>query len=120
MADRSHWDPEMAAFTAEQEKAAASYPPGKAEMPIAAHRRVDDLLGRPRAGGGPVMAETTDRFVPALGQRIFCRVFRPVTDRVVPTLVYFHGGGLVWANVDTHDRMTREYAAAGPAAVVSV
>jgi acetyl esterase len=34
--------------------------------------------------------------------------------------VYFHGGGWVWANVDTHDRMTREYAAAGPVAVVSV
>src|SRR4051812_22180618 len=35
-------------------------------------------------------------------------------------LVYFHGGGWVWANVDTHDRMTREYAAAGEVAVVSV
>ena len=43
-----------------------------------------------------------------------------MTDRVIPTLVYFHGGGWVWANVDTHDRMTREYAAAGPVAVVSV
>ena len=54
------------------------------------------------------------------GRRIFCRVSRPVTDRVLPTLVYFHGGGWVWANVDTHDRMTREYAAAGQVAVVSV
>jgi acetyl esterase len=120
MADRSHWDPEMAAFTAEQENVAAAYPPVKAELPIAPHRRVNDLLGMPLASGGPVMAETTDRFVYALGQRIFCRVFRPVTDRVVPTLIYFHGGGWVWANVDTHDRMTREYAAAGPVAVVSV
>ena len=34
--------------------------------------------------------------------------------------MYFHGGGWVWANVDTHDRMTREYAAAGQVAVVSV
>jgi acetyl esterase len=66
------------------------------------------------------MAETTDRWVAATGRRVFCRVFRPVTDRVVPTLVYFHGGGWVWANVDTHDRMTREYAAAGQVAVVSV
>ncbi len=66
------------------------------------------------------MAETTDRWVAATGRRVFCRVFRPVTDRVVPTLVYFHGGGWIWANVDTHDRMTREYAAAGQVAVVSV
>jgi acetyl esterase len=66
------------------------------------------------------MAETTDRHVDARGRKIFCRVFRPATDRVLPTLVYFHGGGWVWANVHTHDRMTREYAAAGAVAVVSV
>jgi acetyl esterase len=120
MSDRSRWDPEMAGFTAEQEKAAAAYPAVKAELPLAPHRRVNDLLGMRTAVGGPVMAETVDRFVDARGRRIFCRVFRPVTERVVPTLVYFHGGGWVWANVDTHDRMTREYAAAGPVAVVSV
>lgn len=120
MSDRARWDPEMAAFTAEQEQAAAAYPAVRAELPLAPHRRVNDLLGMRLAVGGPVMAETMDRFVDARGRRIFCRVFRPVTDRVVPTLVYFHGGGWVWANVDTHDRMTREYAAAGPVAVVSV
>lgn len=120
MVDRSHWDPEMAAFTAEQEKAASAYPPVRVEMPLAPHRRVNDLLGMLTATGGPVMAETTDRWVAGTGRRIFCRVFRPVTDKVLPTLVYFHGGGWVWANVDTHDRMTREYAAAGQVAVVSV
>jgi acetyl esterase len=120
MSDRSRWDPEMAAFTAEQEKAAAEYPPVKVELPLTPHRRVNDLLGMRTAEGGPEMKETTDRYVDARGRRIFCRVFRPVTDRVVPTLVYFHGGGWVWANVDTHDRMTREYAVAGPVAVVSV
>jgi acetyl esterase len=120
MSDRSHWDPEMAAFTAEQEKVAAAYPPVKVELPLTPHRRVNDLLGMRTAVGGPQMAETTDRWVNETGRRIFCRVFRPVTDRVVPTLVYLHGGGWVWANVDTHDRMTREYAAAGKVAVVSV
>ena len=120
MVDRSRWDPEMAAFTAEQEKAAAAYPPVKVELPLAPHRRVNDLLGLRTAVGGPTMAETTDRWVDATGRRIFCRVFRPVNDRMIPTLVYFHGGGWVWANVDTHDRMTREYAAAGQVAVVSV
>ena len=41
----SAWDPEMAAFTAEQEKAAAAYPPVKVELPLAPHRRINDLLG---------------------------------------------------------------------------
>jgi len=110
----------MAAFTAAQEAAAAEHPPVLAALPLAPHRRVNDLLGMLTAGGGPVMAETTDRWVEARGRRVFCRVFRPVTDQALPTLVYFHGGGWVWASVDTHDRMVREYAAAGQVAVVSV
>jgi len=120
MPDRSRWDPEMAAFTAAMEAEAAKYPPVKVELPLEPHRKVNDLLGMLTASGGPAMAETGDRWVDARGRRVFCRVFRPMTERVLPTLVYFHGGGWVWANVDTHDRMVREYAASGPVAVVSV
>ncbi len=120
MPDRSRWDPEMAAFTAAQDAEAAKHPPVKVALPLEPHRRINDLLGRLTASGGPVMADTHDRWVDARGRRVFCRVYRPVTDRVIPTLVYFHGGGWVWANVDTHDRMVREYAAAGQVAVVSV
>ncbi len=120
MHDRLRWDPEMVAFIMEQEKVAAAYPPVKVELPLGPHRRVNDLLGMRMATGGPEMAETTDRWIHATGRRIFCRVYRPVSNGVLPTLIYFHGGGWVWANVDTHDRMTREYAAAGQVAVVSV
>ncbi|HET6607361.1 MAG TPA: alpha/beta hydrolase [Rhodopila sp.] len=120
MPDRSRWDPEMAAFTEAMDKEAAKYPPVRAAFPFEPNRKINDILGMVTAAGGPEMAERVDRFVDARGRRIFCRVFRPVTDRLLPTLVYFHGGGWVWANVDTHDRMTREYAAAGPVAVVSV
>jgi acetyl esterase len=35
-------------------------------------------------------------------------------------MVYFHGGGWVWASVDTHDRLCREYALASGCAVISV
>jgi acetyl esterase len=120
MVDRSRWDAEMAAFTAEAEAAAANYPPIRLEIPLEPHRRVNDALSLRYAGGGPVMAETTERWVAACGRRIYCRVYRPVTDRVLPVLVYFHGGGWVWGSVDTHDRLAREYAAAGQVAVVSV
>ncbi len=120
MVDRSNWDPEMAAFTALAEAEAAKYPPVKAELPLEPHRRINDLLGMRTAVGGPTMADSTDRWVSARGRRIFCRVHRPAADPQAPTLVYFHGGGWVWANVDTHDRMTREYAAAGQVNVVSV
>jgi acetyl esterase len=120
MADRSRWDPEMAAFTAEAEAAASAYPPVRLEIPLEPHRIVNDLLSLRGAGGGPEMAETTERWVAAQGRRIFCRVYRPVTSRNLPVLVYFHGGGWVWGSVDTHDRVAREFAAAGQVAVVSV
>ncbi|MBS0643549.1 MAG: alpha/beta hydrolase [Acetobacteraceae bacterium] len=120
MPDRTHWDPEMAAFTAAMEAEAAKHPPVKVELPLDPHRRVNDLLGCITAQGGPDMAETTDRYVTAHGRRIFCRVYKPVLDRLLPTLVYFHGGGWVWASVDTHDRLVREYAASGAVNVVSV
>jgi acetyl esterase len=120
MVDRSRWDAEMAAFTAESEAAAASYPPIRLEIPLEPHRQVNDALSLRYAGGGPEMAETTERWIAARGRRIYCRVYRPVTDRVLPVLVYFHGGGWVWGSVDTHDRLAREYAAAGQVAVVSV
>jgi acetyl esterase len=110
----------MAAFNAAMDAEAAKYPPVRPVLPLAPHRRVNDLLSMLTAHGGPEMAERADRFVDARGRRIFCRVYRPVVDRPLPTLVYFHGGGWVWANVDTHDRMVREYAAAGQVAVVSV
>jgi acetyl esterase len=120
MIDRSRWDPEMAAFTAAGEAEAKKYPPIRLEIPLEPHRRVNDALSMRTAAGGPEMAETSDRWVAARGRRIFCRVYRPVTDRVLPVLVWFHGGGWVWASVDTHDRLCREYAAAAGVAVVSV
>lgn len=120
MVDRSHWDPEMAAFTAAAEAEAAKYPPVKVEIPLEPHRRINDLLGMRTASGGPAMAETAERWVSVRGRNVRCRVYRLATDQTLPTLVYFHGGGWVWANVDTHDRMVREYAAAGAVNAVSV
>ncbi|HEY3848250.1 MAG TPA: alpha/beta hydrolase fold domain-containing protein, partial [Acetobacteraceae bacterium] len=120
MADRSRWDPEMAAFTSAAEAAAANYPPVRLEVPLDPHRATNDALSLPYARGGPAMAETADRWIAAHGRRIFCRVYRPRVDRALPTMVYFHGGGWVWASVDTHDRLVREYCAAGEVAAVSV
>jgi acetyl esterase len=66
------------------------------------------------------MAETTERWVAARGRRIYCRIHRPRTDRPLPALVYFHGGGWVWGSVDTHDSAARELAANGEVATISV
>jgi acetyl esterase len=72
------------------------------------------------AEGGPAMADSADRWVAARERRIYCRVHRPRTDRLRPVLAYFHGGGWVWASVDTHDRLVREYPAGADVAAVNV
>ena len=120
MADTSRWDPEMLQFQQEAGAYAKKFPPVQVTFPFEPHRAVNDILAMRTASGGPVMAEQTDRWVGARGRRIFCRVYRPRTDRPLPTMIYFHGGGWVWSSVDTHDRLAREYAAAGEVAVVSV
>jgi len=116
----SRWDPEMRAQHLAMEEAAAKMPPIRLELPLQPHRAVNDSLAMRWAGGGPEMAESADRWIPARGRRVFCRLHRPRTDRALPVLIYFHGGGWVWSSVDTHDRLTRELAQGGDVAVVSV
>ena len=51
------------------------------------------------------------------------RVYRPIgaeRDAALPALVYFHGGGWVIGDLDTHDVLCRELANGAGCAVVSV
>jgi acetyl esterase/lipase len=114
-------DPDMQAWMDDQAKAAAAYPPIRLEVPLDPHRVTNDALAMRMAGGGPEMAKTADRWVFARGRRILCRVHRPHgVGPAAPALVYFHGGGWVWASIDTHDRLMRDYAAGAGVVVVGV
>ena len=51
------------------------------------------------------------------------RLYRPLgtmADQVLPALVYYHGGGWVIGDLDTHDTLCRELANGSGCAVVSV
>ena len=113
-------DHDMQAWMDDQARAAATMPPIRLEIPLDPHRATNDALAMRMAGGGPAMAETADRWVFARGRRILCRVHRPRTDALLPALIWFHGGGWVWASIDTHDRLMREYAAGAGVAVIGV
>ena len=113
-------DPDMRAFLAEQEAEAAQYPPIRLEVPLDPHRLVNDALacGRPPAGrrwrtAGIAGSQRGDG---AFSAGSTARG----TDEPLPVLVYFHGGGWVWASVDTHDRLVRDYAAGAEIATVNV
>lgn len=84
-------------------------------------RAVAEKMRARWAVGGPVMAATTERvFDPGAGE-LRIRVHRP--DGVAepaPAMVYLHGGGFTLFSIDTHDRLMREYAAAGGFVVIGV
>jgi len=70
--------------------------------------------------GEPPVGAVSDRTIPGPTGEIPMRVYRPEGDGPVPTVVYFHGGGWVVGDLDTHDRPCRELCRTAGAVVVSV
>ena len=72
--------------------------------------------------GGPEepVAEVQNRGIPSPTGPIPLRVYRPVKKETLPALVYFHGGGFVICDLDTHDRLCRSLANASGCVVISV
>ena len=67
----------------------------------------------------PVRA-TEDRTVPGAAGELPARVYRPEADGPVPTIVFFHGGGFVIGDIETHDNQCRMVCRDVGAVVLSV
>jgi len=72
------------------------------------------------AGEGEAVARVETRAVPGPRGEIPVRVYAPEGRAPFPALVYFHGGGWVIGNLETHDGLCRHLANAAGALVVSV
>lgn len=48
------------------------------------------------------------------------RLYRPASDTPLPLLIFLHGGGWMFGDLDTHDAMARHLAAASGCAVLAV
>ncbi|WKG05939.1 alpha/beta hydrolase [Mycolicibacterium sp. HK-90] len=66
------------------------------------------------------VASVTEYQVPVDNGRIDVRVYRPDASDSLPMLVYAHGGGFVFCDLDSHDGLCRNLANLTPAVVVSV
>lgn len=58
--------------------------------------------------------------IPGPGGKLPVRLYRPASDQPLPVLVYFHGGGFVVGDLDTHDNICRALSNRLPALVISV
>jgi len=117
--NRPTLDPEIADFVKKMQTAWASHPPFTTLSPPEA-RAVAETVREPWRQGGPEMTRTTERQVPTPSGALRIRVYDPGVSRPAPALVYMHGGGFVLFSIDTHDRLMREYAAAGGFMVIGV
>jgi len=61
-----------------------------------------------------------ERKIRAPARDIRVRIYDPEPDAALPATVYFHGGGWVAGNLDTHDGVARSLATEGECMVVSV
>lgn len=120
MTNDPRWDPEMLAARERQDAYAATLPAQVLAHPFDAARAINDRIAALWSDGGPVMRETRNFTLPLRGRRVACRLHFPRTDAALPLLVWVHGGGWVFASIDTHDRLGRELAAAGDVAVLLV
>ncbi|WP_160108797.1 alpha/beta hydrolase [Pseudomonas izuensis] len=77
----------------------------------------DNLL--PAIPGDP-MIEVRDLKVAGAAGLLDARLYRPLEEDNLPLLVFFHGGGFVMGNLDTHDNLCRSLARQSEALVVSV
>jgi acetyl esterase len=120
---RRRLDPEMAAAIAESQRlyaeiAAARGPIGPDDL--AAQRAAYDHERAFWNALKPELAAVEALGLPGPGGTITGRLYRPSASGPLPALLYFHGGGWVLGNLDTHDRIMRLLAGKSGAIVVGV
>jgi acetyl esterase len=79
-----------------------------------------NAMARARGGEPATIARTEDRAAPGPAGPIPVRVYWPNATGTLPAVLYFHGGGHVIGDLDTHDRIARNLCAGAEAVIVSV
>jgi len=102
-------------------QAAAGGPPLESMEPQPL-RDVYEELSKSTAAPPVDMASVEDKSIPGDEADIPVRIYRPHSpaDSLLPVLVYYHGGGWVIGNLETHDDVCRSLASEGDCMVVAV
>ncbi len=112
-------DPKVKALL--EQVAAMGMPPFEA-LPVT-EARLAIMAMAAMGGDPPPVAKIESRAIPGPAGDIPVRIYTPETSGAaapLPVLVYFHGGGWVIGNLDTHDGTCRALASGAGCIVVSV
>lgn len=63
---------------------------------------------------------TEDLEIPGPAGKLRARIYSGTNDELSPALIYFHGGGFIFGDLDTHDPVCRSLARQSGAKVISV
>jgi acetyl esterase len=108
-------DPQMKAIL---DMAAAAGGPAFHELGV---EKVREAIRRGSAiGTQEAVAHVEDRRIPGPAGEIPVRIYRPAADAPRPAVVFFHGGGWVAGDLNTHDVICRILTNAARCMVVSV
>jgi acetyl esterase len=97
----------------------SSAPRGEISGAAAARRQIAEAV-KPMVGTGEPVAKVEDMTVPGPAGPIPVRVYWPSTEPGLPVIAFFHGGGFVIGNCDTHDGTARALANRAGAVLLSV
>ncbi len=112
-------DSDIRRFVARVAEDYARHPPIETSG-VGERRRIAASVRSRWSAGGPQMARTVEASASAAGTSVNVRMHYPSRAETLPVLVYAHGGGWVLFDLDTHDRLMREYAMRTGAVVVGV
>ena len=97
----------------------ANLPPMDTLEPDAA-RKMMAAMSAARGGEPTAVRKVEDRTIPGPAGEIPVRIYWPDEDGVRGGMAYYHGGGHVIGNLETHDKICRNLCAGGGVVVISV
>ena len=115
-------DGEVRLFLDLLEKAAATGRPKLSDLPVSVGRSAVDRMSCESEADPPEVARVLDGTLPGPAGAIPYRRYWPlaVDEKAIPTLVYYHGGGFVIGNIETHDSTCRRLANKSRCQVISI
>ena len=115
-------DPEARMLLDLMEKATQEGRPPLHTLPYTAGRQAVDKMSEDSEASPPDVGEVADGAFAGPGGEIRFRRYRPLGAAAgpLPALIYYHGGGFVIGNLDTHDSTCRRLASKSRCLVIAI